>query len=309
MGSLRRFFALLALLILAQSATAQVRSPDAPDMNPKALLRDIKVLSADDMEGRGIGTPGGVKARKYISQRFAEAGLASFNGGYLRVFDYRGKPTAANVVGYLKGSKHPDKYIVVTAHYDHLGIRHGHVYNGADDNASGTAALFALADYFRRNKPANSIIFAAFDGEEKGFFGSKRFVGHPPVPLASIALNINLDMISRNDQGALYAAGTHRHQVLKPYLDELVRTSEITLRLGHDGVRGGGTDWTKQSDQYSFFKKGIPFVYFGVEDHKDYHRPTDDFENINPEFYFQAVKVILNTISLMDRNLDSIKRK
>ena len=114
------------------------------------LLEDVRVLSADAMEGRGTGTQGGAMARAYVVQRFAEAGLKPFGASFEQPFELPGlaKGKGANVVGYVKGTKYPERFIVVTAHYDHLGVSDGQIYNGADDNASGVAVLLQLAAHF-----------------------------------------------------------------------------------------------------------------------------------------------------------------
>ncbi|HEX8638356.1 MAG TPA: M20/M25/M40 family metallo-hydrolase, partial [Pyrinomonadaceae bacterium] len=190
-----------------------------------------------------------------------------------------------------------------TAHYDHVGIQKGEIYNGADDDASGTAALFALAEYFNKNKPAHTIIFAAFDGEESGLRGSRAFVAAPPVKKEQIALNVNMDMVSRNDKNELYASGTYHYPAFKPMLEQVAKKAKIKLLLGHDRPEQGPNDWTNQSDHGSFHAAKIPFVYFGVEDHKDYHKPTDDFVNINQEFYVRAVETILEAVKSFDKNL------
>src|SRR5690606_18370697 len=100
-----------------------------------------------------------------------------------------------NVLGWIKGTENPDSFIVISAHYDHEGVKKGIIYNGADDNASGVSALFSFAEYFKSNPPKHSVILAAFDAEELGLRGSKYFVENPIVPLEKIRLNINLDMV------------------------------------------------------------------------------------------------------------------
>ena len=200
-------------------------------------------------------------------------------------------------------------YIVVTAHYDHVGVIDNQIHNGADDNASGTAALFALAEYFNKNRPLNSIIFAALDAEESGLRGARRFVAEPPVKKESILLNANMDMISRNQAGELYAAGAYHYPFLKKYLEDAAKNAPIKLRLGHDRPEQGSDDWTNQSDHGAFHQAKIPFIYFGVEDHKDYHRPTDDFENIDQKFYVGAVETILDALKKFDAGSAQIEKQ
>ena len=294
----------------AQNSAAKTKKSDAPNskiINAAQLLLDDQTLSADDMAGRGIGTAGGAKAREYIAARFKSAGIKSFNDSYFQPFEVTTKSGAkvngANVVGYVEGANYKDRYIVITAHYDHVGIIKGEIYNGADDDASGTAALFAIAEYLKKNKPLHSIIFAAFDGEESGFLGSKKFIAAPPVAKESILLNINMDMVAHNDVNELYASGTYHYPTLKPTLAKIAKTAKVKLILGHDRPEQKSDDWTNQSDHFVFHQQKIPFVYFGVEDHKDYHKPTDDFVNINQEFYVRAVETILEAVKGFDKDL------
>lgn len=276
-------------------------------INAENLLRDIQILSADDMEGRGIAAKGGEMAREYVLKRFQEVGIKPFQNGYEQPFEFSNRAdkkfNGVNVVGFIEGKKFKDKYIVVSAHYDHVGIQKGEIYNGADDNASGTSALFAIAEYFAKKKPEHTIIFAAFDGEESGLRGARAFVANPPVVKEKIALNINMDMISRNDKNELYATGAYHYPQLKPVLEKAAKQSKIKLLLGHDRPEQGQDDWTNQSDQGAFHREKIPFIYFGVEDHKDYHKPTDDFVNINQEFYVRAVETVLEAVKGFDKEL------
>src|SRR5437763_6441443 len=145
------------------------------------LLEDVRVLSGDAMEGRGAGTRGGAMARAYIIHRLGDAGVKPLWTSYEQPFDLSpgddGKPRkGVNVIGVVRGKNHPERFIVVTAHYDHLGIRNGQIYNGADDNASGVAALLQLAEHFSRDHPDNSMIFAALDAEEIGLVGAHALV-------------------------------------------------------------------------------------------------------------------------------------
>jgi Zn-dependent M28 family amino/carboxypeptidase len=275
--------------------------PESKLFDAGSLLRDIQTLSADDMEGRSADRPSIQKARDYVEGRFKEAGLQPAR----QEFDIKVRGPAeplkgVNFFGEIKGSKDPDKHIIITAHYDHVGIRNGEIYNGADDNASGTAALFAIALYFKKHPPDHSLIFVAFDAEERGDLGSEHFVANLPVKKESILLNVNMDMISRNDKGELYAAGTHHYPQFRPILESVQKKAGVKLLLGHDDPKLGQDDWTGQSDQASFRAAKIPFVYFGVDDHKDYHRPTDDFANIQPEFYVRSVETIIDAIKAFD---------
>ena len=301
--------ALIAAAIFASLAFAQsaAKAPASKLFDAGKLIDDIRMLSADDMEGRSAERPTMAKARDYIKKRFAESGLKPFGSAYEQEFEIRGRGQAVkgvNYVGSIAGKAKAGKYIVITAHYDHLGVRNGQIFNGADDNASGTAALFAIASYFKKNQPEHSLILVALDAEEKGLLGANYFVANPPVPKAAIVLNVNMDMISRNDKGELYATGTRLYPQLKPALEKAQKTAGVKLLLGHDDPSTGRDDWTDQSDQAAFHAAKIPFIYFGVEDHKDYHKSTDDFASIEPAFYVNAVETIIAAVKSLDSELN-----
>lgn len=271
-------------------------------------MQDIGALAHDSMEGRLVGTPGSARARTFLERSFRERGTRPLGGStYLHPFTFTRRDTSVtgvNVIGSVSGSERPSSYIVITAHYDHVGTRDGEVYNGADDNASGTAALLAMAAYFARNPPRHSIIFAALDAEEGGLRGARAFVENPPVPLASIVLNVNMDMVGRNDRGELYVAGTHHYPQLLSYIQRVAESAEVKLIPGHDRPSANASDdWTTASDHAAFHRAGIPFLYFGVEDHADYHRPTDEIGGIQPGFYARAVRTVLSAVLTLDASL------
>lgn len=307
----------------SNGASAQIQNPPAASptepgattatarIDVQRMLADIEYLASDELGGRRAGTEGNALARNFLDSAFGEIGLRPFGSGYTKPFSRNGAqggdPVGVNVVGYIAGSETPDRYIVITAHFDHLGTRDGQIYNGADDNASGTAALLALARYFQANTPAHSIIFAALDAEEQGLLGARAFVADPPVPLQAIAINVNMDMVSRNERGELYVAGTYHYPFLTPLVARVAESASVRLLAGHD--RPGlppGQDWTAASDHGAFHDVGIPFLYFGVEDHADYHRPTDTFENIDPDFYARAIETVLDAVLELDRNLATL---
>lgn len=312
---------LLAVVVLASCGSPQSPKADgakpAPSssaelssktVNASQLLEDVRVLSGDAMEGRGMGTQGGAMARAFVVSRFAGLGLKTFGDSYEKPFEASqggAKVMAVNVVGYVEGSKRPDRFVVVTAHYDHLGVRERQIYNGADDNASGVAVLLQLAAHFARVRPRNSIIFAALDGEEEGLLGARALVKWLKDERRGVALDVNMDMVSHSDRGELYASGAYHTPSLAPALKLLATRAPVRLLLGHDRPDQGHDDWTNQSDHYAFHKAGIPFVYFGVEDHKDYHKPTDDFDTITQPFFVHAAETILSAVETFDSDLDS----
>lgn len=273
------------------------------------LMLDVQKLSSDKMQGRKTGTKGNRLAQFYIENRFKEIGLKPLNNTYEQSFfftDDGKKIMGTNLTGYIEGKT--DSWIVISAHYDHLGIAKNaengdSIYNGADDNASGIAGLLAIAAYFKENPPHHNLLFIAFDGEEEGLQGSKAFVAHADSLLKKIKLVINMDMISHSAKNELYACGTHQFPKLKPYLESAAKESQIKLLFGHDKPEDGHDNWVNQSDQGSFYAAGMPFIYFGVEDHPDYHQLSDEFNTIKPSFFYPAVETILQAVKNLDRYL------
>ena len=306
---------LLSAPLAAQLVLGCVGAPAAPDLSASSVdtarvVADLRVLAADSMEGRATGTPGSARARRFLVDAFGEAGLQPFGASFEQPFELESGGVAlqaVNVVGYVAGEEPDGPVIVITAHYDHLGIQDGVIYNGADDNASGTAVLLAIARHLRESAPNHTVILAALDAEELGLRGAQAFVQDPPVERDRIALNINLDMVGRNSRGEMYVAGAYHYPFLRPLLEEVAANAPLRLRLGHDSPDlPPGNDWTQQSDHAAFHAVGIPFVYFGVEDHPDYHRPTDDAERIAPGFLAASVATIISAVELLDENLATV---
>ncbi len=265
-------------------------------------MQDLKILSSDSLEGRKTGTDGNIKARVYIIEQLKKAGIEPFVTGYEQSFSISESVTGVNVLGVVPGTK--KETIVISAHYDHLGIRNNMIYNGADDNASGVATLLAMLQYFKKTVPEHRLIFAYFDAEELGLKGSAYFINSLDLQKENIVLNVNLDMVSRSDKNELYACGTFHYPSLKKNIEKIKVPSGIKLLFGHDDPTTGKNNWTSQSDQYNFHQKKIPFIYFGVEDHIDYHKSGDDFDKINPEFYKNSTETILLAILALDKNLE-----
>ena len=297
------------LLLACLVATPILADAQKLHFKKEQLLQDIRVLAADSMEGRLSGTAGSQMAQEYILKRFREIGLQSFNDSFKQNFRLESKrltvEQATNLIGYIPGQS--NKVIVVSAHYDHVGVRNGEIYNGTDDNASGVSALLAAAAYFKKNPPKHTIIFAALDGEELGLQGADAFLKNPPVPLEQLVLNVNMDMLSINAKGELYASGTHHYPHLLPLVRQVAARPKAKLLIGHDKPEQIKDDWTSQSDHFQFHKRQIPYVYFGVEDHPHYHKPTDDYSQINPDFYADAVALVIDFLKIADKGLSAAK--
>jgi Zn-dependent M28 family amino/carboxypeptidase len=303
---------LATLLALApwQAPEPVACAPGTPTSPPivvdaARLLADVATLAADSMAGRQAGTDGGRRARAWLVRRVRALDLDSLPGGVERPFALRRGGEGANLVFARRGTLQPARWLVVTAHYDHLGVRDGQVYNGADDNASGVAALLAMAEHVRTASPQHSILFALLDGEESGLQGAAALLASPPVPVATMAANLNLDMVGRSVRRELFAVGPLQRTWLQPFVRRAACRTPVRLMLGHDAGWPPGDDWTSQSDHARFDAAGIPFVYLGVEDHPDYHRPTDDVRGIDASFLAGAAQAAIALLDALDAGIDA----
>jgi Zn-dependent M28 family amino/carboxypeptidase len=282
----------------------------------------VRTLASAEFGGRLTGSDGSRKAQAFLQSRFEALGLKPFGAAYAQPFGFThtsikglltagrpyksAYPSAVNYVGYIAGSARPERFIVVSAHYDHLGIKAGKLYPGADDNASGVAAMLAIASWFKAHPPLHTIVFAAFDGEELGSQGARAFLAALPFPKEGLALNLNLDMVSHNDNNEIFVAGTSYTPALKPLVAQAAARNTVSVKLGHDRsqlVAGAVEDWTGSSDHGPFHEAGVPFLYFGVEDHADYHAASDTFEHINPVFFGSVANLLVDVASTLDANL------
>jgi hypothetical protein len=278
---------------------------DADDELAPRLLAHVRALSDDALEGRGVGTAGNARARALIEEALAGAGVEPLGSSYQMPFTLSPQVQGVNLLGVIPGSSRADRHLLIGAHYDHLGIRNGEIYNGADDNASGVATVLEIARRVVDRPLAHSLVVALFDAEERGLSGSRAFVADPPVELERIELMINLDMVARGEDAGLFASGTHHYPALRPVLEQSAAQGPLDLRFGHDRPEDGHDDWTRLSDHAPFHRAGIPFVYFGVEDHPDYHRPTDDWQQIDPSFLAGSALTIERALRALDAALDA----
>lgn len=270
------------------------------------VLEHVRYLSSDELEGRNVESIGSQKARNYILSQLQSFGLKTDTVSF--VFGKTNK-TGKNIITEIKGSVHPEKYIVLSAHYDHVGVKKDSlatpetdlIFNGADDNASGTGALIEFANYFSKNPSNYSIIFLFADAEEKGLQGARSFAKND-ARIKQVILNLNMDMISRSDINTLNVCGLAYTPSLIEVFKSLEKSASIKLTYGHDG-KDGLEDWTKSSDHAPFYDLGIPFIYFGVEDHEDYHKVGDEFKKVNYSFYVGASSFILNSIISLDKTI------
>jgi Zn-dependent M28 family amino/carboxypeptidase len=305
------WFQLAGQFEASSQARPAAQAQRAQRIDSERLMSTVATMADPKWEGRAAGSPGGLAARAYVVQRFKTAGLQPVSGSYEHPFKYTRKTQTgtqdgegANVLGTCAGTDPKLPYFVVSAHYDHVGVRDGQVYPGADDNASGVAVILELAAFCQKSPFRHSILFAAFDAEERGLQGARAMLAKPPVPRERIALNVNLDMVSRADKREIYVAGTHHYPQLKTPLEEVAKRAPIKVLFGHDKpkeISGGQDDWTQQSDHGPFHDAKIPFIYFGVEDHADYHKPTDTADKVNRGIFADVAETILDSLLALDR--------
>lgn len=292
-------------------------SCDGPPSDEKllsALKEDVTFLAADELEGRAIGTDGEVKAAEYLAKEFEKVGLApKGTEGFFQPFTVS-KPsnpheeaiigtdgagiTGRNVVGFL--DKKSDKTIVIGAHFDHLGmggsgsLHRGDsaIHNGADDNASGTAALLALAEILKHEELTSNVLFIAFSGEENGLWGSNYFAKNPTIELSSVNYMINMDMVGRlNEEKSLAVYGIGTSPSFPAVLDP-ANSDSLKIVTTESGVG--------PSDHTSFYLQDLPVLHFFTGQHEDYHKPTDDSDKINYEGLVKVVRYISRVVDQLD---------
>lgn len=297
------FTAITVLISLLFAIKAYPQSPVQKGL--EAITKDkameyIGILAHDSLQGREAGKAGGLKAAQYLKSEFEKMGLKPWRGKYFQPFSgsrhegtSRENPNMQNVLAYIPGKK-SDEIVIVGAHYDHVGIRpsrtNDSIYNGADDNASGTSAVLQIAKAFVESgeKPERTVIFALWDGEEKGLLGSFFFVedhySYIPIPLIEpIPINgyINLDMIGRNKNDSATTHVIAYTSNNKPELAEWIKTDITNYNLElipdfqpSDQLPGG-------SDHLPFDRKGVPFIFYFTDLHPDYHKASDHADKIN----------------------------
>jgi hypothetical protein len=278
-----------ALAIVGCAAPAH--PAPAPGSDSASIAADIAYLASPALAGRLIGTPGNDSAAAYIARRYRTLGLRALAAGYKQPFVAHPpvregpRPSIAtqNVFALIPGRDDAlrGEYVVIGAHFDHLGASTDGaldpeargVRRGADDNASGTAAVLALAARFARQPARRSIIVANFSGEEQGLLGSSYFVDHTPVPVDSIDAMLNFDMVGRlrNDKLLVFGVATANEW---PSIVEAANT-QPRLAIAAQG------DGFGPSDHSSFYAKNVPVLHFFTDQHEDYHKVTDVPEHIN----------------------------
>ncbi|MDF2550813.1 MAG: family peptidase [Chryseobacterium sp.] len=280
------------------------------------LKKNLYVIAADDMEGRDTGSPGQKKAGEYMINYYKTLGVSypkSLGSYYQKVpADYmkqRGGgnlPDSENILAFIEGSEKPEEIVVISAHYDHVGTRNGLVYNGADDDGSGTVAVMEIAKAFQSakkvgNGPKRSILFLHVTGEEHGLFGSEYYSDNPVFPLANTVVDLNIDMIGRDDpenrgKKYVYVIGSEMLSSELKVINEAANKKTVNLELNYkyDDPKDPQRLYYR-SDHYNFAKNNIPVAFYFDGIHEDYHKPTDDVEKIDYAMLQKRTQLVFAT--------------
>jgi hypothetical protein len=279
----------------------------------KDLKKMLYVVASDDMEGRETGSKGQKKAGLYMIEQYKKNGILFPKGAtdyyqhipaaFLNAKHNENLSDSENIWAYIEGSEKPDEVLVISAHYDHVGIQNGEIYNGADDDGSGTVALLEMAKAFAKAKkqghgPKRSILFLHVTGEEHGLHGSRYYSENPLFPIANTITDINIDMIGRRDvehdntNNYVYVIGANR--LSSDLHNIVVAQNEKYTKIDLDFKFNDPKDpnhFYERSDHYNFAKHGIPAVFFFNGVHEDYHGKDDIAEKIEYDALTKRTKL------------------
>lgn len=291
---------LVALLALGQSA-----GPVYSAITPDSCLAHVRFLASDRLRGRGTPSEGLEIAADYIAAQFQVAGLEPPGpDGYFQAAQFENRRTAAkgsvrNVLGVVRGSDPTlrETYVLVTAHYDHLGAREGEgdqIYNGANDNASGTAGVIELARALARSKPKRTLVFLCFWGEEAGLQGSRHYAENPVFPLARTIANVNLEQIGRTDDSegprvAEFNVTGFDFSNLAGILRKAAEPAGVKATM-HPQL---STPYFSASDNAALAAKGVvAHTVSTAYQFPDYHRPGDEWDKIDAKNMAKIVEAV-----------------
>lgn len=279
------------------------------------LKSHLYIIAADEMQGRDTGSEGQKKAGRYLVDQYQRMGVSypKILGSYYQTVPkeaLKGRrgdlPESENILAFIEGTEKPDELIVISAHYDHVGVQNGLIYNGADDDGSGTVALLEIAQAFEAakkmgNAPKRSVLFLHVTGEEHGLLGSKYYAENPVFPLANTVANLNIDMIGRCDpdncgKDYVYVIGSDMlsSDLKKINEDANNANTKLLLNYKYDDPNDPQRLYYR-SDHYNFAKHGIPVVFYFDGIHEDYHKPTDDPEKIDYKALQKRVQLVFAT--------------
>ncbi len=280
------------------------------------LKKHLYVYAGDAMEGRMTGSKGQRMAAEYLRNFYMDEGIESpieKNNYYQHIpesfFEGKREPRASeNVVAYIKGSEKPDEIVIISAHLDHVGMdSNGNVFNGADDDGSGTVALLEIAQAFQQavkdgNGPKRSILLLHVTGEEIGLYGSRYYVENPIFPLENTVCDLNIDMIGRIDPDKkenpnyLYLIGSNKLSQELQDVSTYVNTKYTNLELDYKFDDPNDPNrFYYRSDHYNFAKNNIPIIFYFNGVHEDYHKITDTPDKIEYDLMAKRTQLIFLT--------------
>ncbi|PHK27466.1 peptidase M28 [Nostoc linckia z16] len=300
-------FAVMAIACSTQKTTQKdIAKADVKKYMNSITEADLKkhlyIVASDEMQGRNTGEPGQKKAGRYLIEQYKKDGISFPKGAsdfyqpvpsefMSRAFSPK-LNDSENIWAYIEGTEKPDEVLVISAHYDHVGMKNGEVFNGADDDGSGTVALLEIAQAFMQAKkdgygPKRSILFLHVTGEEHGLHGSRYYSEHPLFPVANTIADLNIDMIGRRDDdhkdngNYVYVIGSDRLSSELHTINEEANKKYTNLTLDYRyNDRNDPNQFYFRSDHYNFAKKGIPIIFYFNGVHADYHKESDEPEKI-----------------------------
>ena len=285
-------------------------------ISQEELKKNLYVIASDEMEGRDTGSPGQKKAGEYIVNYYKKLGIGhpksmtsyyqKVPSSFMKSWSGKNLPDSENILAFVEGSEKPNEIIVVSAHYDHIGARNGKIYNGADDDGSGTVAVMEMAKAFNEAKkagkgPKRSMLFLHVTGEEHGLFGSDYYSQNPIFPLANTVANLNIDMIGRDDKENrgkqyVYVIGSEMLSSELKKINETSNAKTVNLELNYKYDDPKDPDRLYyRSDHYNFAKHNIPVAFFFDGIHEDYHKETDTPDKIDYPLLTKRTQLVFAT--------------
>ncbi|MEO8933115.1 MAG: M28 family metallopeptidase [Xanthomarina sp.] len=277
-------------------------------------LKDLLyIFAGPEFEGRATGEEGQKKASNFLKSYYQKQTISSpINDSvyyqYIPKGYFKGDINASeNVLAYIKGSEKPEEVLIISAHYDHLGIKDNHIYFGADDNGSGTVALLEIAQAFKIAEkdgfsPKRSILFIHLTAEEIGLEGSRFYTENPVFPLNKTIANLNIDMIGRideiheNNPNYLYLIGADRLSKELHALSEKVNETFFNITLDYRyNDENDRNKYYFRSDHFNFAKHNVPVIFYFNGAHDDYHKPTDTIDKIDYALLEKRAQLIFAT--------------
>ena len=302
-----------------EDANVDLAAKYAATITAKDLGNHLFTYASDEFEGRETGEPGQKMAVEYLKNFYKSQNIVSPIGGddyfqevpaeWINKNTRRGTyKDSENVVAFIEGSEKPEEIVVISAHLDHEGVKNGKVYNGADDDGSGTVAMLEIAEAFKLavkagKGPKRSILFLHVTGEEKGLLGSKYYTDVEPIfPLENTVCDLNIDMIGRTDSrhkadpNYVYLIGSDKLSTELHTISEAMNKKYTNINLDYKyNDENDPNRFYYRSDHYNFVKNNVPIIFYFNGTHVDYHKPTDTPDKINYELLENRTKLVFHT--------------